>query len=139
MRAHGSIMSQLLVTFCVCAVLIGAAAVAGYITVTDQTAATRRITEQYAGLQRVNSDRETAFGTATFAVLFYAETGQRGFLAQLTGARARFDGDLATLRRGATPGLRALIGVQSRLGAQCFALAPGAGRSAPAPGRRRPC
>jgi signal transduction histidine kinase/HAMP domain-containing protein len=124
-------MSQLLGTFCVCAVLIGVAAVAGYITVTDQTAATRRITEQYAGLQRVNSDLETAFGTATFAVLFYAETGQRGFLAQLTGARARFDGDLATLRRGATPGLRALIGVQSRLGAQCFALAPGAGAIRP--------
>ena len=127
MRAQGSIIGQLLVTFCVCAVLIGAAAVAGYVTVANENAATSRVTAQYAGLQRVNSDLETAFGTATFAVLFYAETGQHGFLAQLAGARARFDQDLAALRRHATPEVRGVIGVQARLGARWFALAPGAG------------
>jgi HAMP domain-containing protein len=126
MRPRSSIMGQLLVTFCVCAVLIGVGAVAGYVTVADQTAATSRVTGQYTLLQRVNSDLETAFGTATFAVLFYAQTGRNGFLAQLTGARADFTRDLATLRRRATPELRGLVGAQARLGAQWFALVPGA-------------
>ena len=81
MRPRGSIIGQLLVAFSVCAVLIGIAAVAGYITVADQNAATRRVTDQHTALQRANSELETAFGTATFGVLFYIETGQRSFLA----------------------------------------------------------
>src|SRR6266700_2420654 len=83
MRPRGSIIGQLLVAFCVCAVLIGIGAVAGFVTVTDQNAATAQVTDRYTALQRVNSQLETAFGTATFAVLFYADTGQHGFLARL--------------------------------------------------------
>ncbi len=124
MKPRGSIIGQLLATFCVCAVLIGIAAVAGFVTVTDQNQATRQVTDKYTALQRTNSQLETAFGTATFAVLFYAETGQRGFLARLASARGEFGRDLATLRREATPGVRELIGGQARLGAQWFALAP---------------
>jgi len=124
MRPRGSIIGQLLATFCVCAVLIGIAAVAGFVTVADQNAATRQATARYTALQRANSQLETAFGTATFAALFYAETGQRGFLAPLTAARAEFAQHLATLRREATPDVRGLIGEQARLGAQWFALAP---------------
>jgi two-component system, OmpR family, phosphate regulon sensor histidine kinase PhoR len=124
MRPRGSIIGQLLATFCVCAVLIGIAAVAGFVTVADQNAATRQATNRYTALQRANSQLETAFGTATFAALFYAETGQRSFLTPLTAARAEFGRDLAALRRGATPGVRGLIGEQARLGAQWFALAP---------------
>jgi two-component system phosphate regulon sensor histidine kinase PhoR len=124
MKPRGSIIGQLLATFCVCAVLIGIAAVAGFVTVTDQNQATRQVTDKYTALQRANSQLETAFGTATFAVLFYAETGQRGFLAPLAAARGEFGRDLATLRREATPEVRGQIGEQARLGAQWFALAP---------------
>ncbi len=124
MRRRGSIISQLLVTFCVCAVLIGVAAVAGFVTVANQNQATRQVTNRYTALQRTNSQLETAFGTATFAVLFYTETHQRGFLAPLAAARTEFGRDLAVLRRAATPAVREQIGVQARLGAQWFALAP---------------
>jgi two-component system phosphate regulon sensor histidine kinase PhoR len=123
-RPRGSILSQLLLTVCVCAVLIGIAAAAGFVTVADQNQATRQATGKYTALQRANSRLETAFGTATFAVLLAAETGQRGFLAPLAAARAEFGRDLATLRRGAAPGVRGLIEAQARLGAQWFALAP---------------
>jgi two-component system phosphate regulon sensor histidine kinase PhoR len=124
MRPRGSIISQLLAAFCVCAVLIGIAAVAGFVTVADQNAATQQVTDRYTALQRANSQLETAFGTATFAELFYVETGQRGFLAPLTAARAGFGRDLATLRREVTPDVRGLVDEQARLGAQWFALAP---------------
>jgi two-component system, OmpR family, phosphate regulon sensor histidine kinase PhoR len=131
MRPRGSIIGQLLATFCVCAVLIGIAAVAGFVTVTDQNAATRQATDRYTALQRANSQLETAFGTATFAALFYAETSQRSYLAQVTTARAEFGQNLAALRRGATPDVRGLIGEQARLGAQWFALAPRAAAARP--------
>jgi len=134
MRPRGSIIGQLLVAFCVCAVLIGIGAVAGFVTVTDQNAATAQVTDRYTALQRVNSQLETAFGTATFAVLFYADTGQHGFLAPLAAARTQFARDLATLRREATPNVQGLIGVQARLGAQWFALAPRAAAVRPGTG-----
>jgi len=124
MRRRGSIISQLLVTFCVCALLIGIAAVAGFVTVADQNQATRQVTDRYIALQRANSQLETAFGTATFAVLYYADTGQRGFLAPLAAARTEFGRDLSVLRRAATPEVRGQIGEQALLGAQWFALAP---------------
>jgi signal transduction histidine kinase/CHASE3 domain sensor protein len=124
MRRRGSIISQLLVTFCVCALLIGIAAVAGFVTVADQNQATRQVTDRYIALQRANSQLETAFGTATFAVLYYADTGQRGFLAPLAAARTEFGRDLAVLRRAATPEVRGQIAEQALLGAQWFALAP---------------
>ncbi len=104
MRPRGSIISQLLATFCVCAVLIGVAAVAGFVTVTDQNQATRQVTGRYTALQRANSQLETAFGTATFAVLFYTETGQRGFLAPARrGPRRSSAATWPALRREATP------------------------------------
>jgi two-component system phosphate regulon sensor histidine kinase PhoR len=135
MRARGSVMGQLLVTFCVCAVLIGVAAVAGFVTVANQNRTAKQITAQYTALQRANSQMETAFGTATFAVLYYAQTGHRAYLAPFAGARAGFGRDLATLRREATPEVREQIDVQARLGAQWFALAPRAGAAARSGGR----
>ncbi len=122
MRPRGSIIGQLLVTFSVCAVLIGIAAVAGYISVADQNAVSGRVTDQHTALQRVNSELETAFGTATFGVLFYIETGQRSYLAGLAAERADFARVLATLRRQATPEVRGLIEEQARLGAEWFDL-----------------
>jgi signal transduction histidine kinase/HAMP domain-containing protein len=126
MRVRGPIIGQLLVTFCVCAVLIGIAAVAGFVTVANDDATTRQITGTYTVLQRANSQLVTSFGTATFAVLFYIDTGQRGFLAPLASARAEFGRDVATLRREATPNVRELVAEQARRGAQWFALVPGA-------------
>ena len=124
MRPRGSIISQLLVTFCVCAILIGVAAVIGYVTVTGQNAQTGQIGLHYEQLARENGDLENAFGYATFAVLFYTDTGQHGFLAQLAPDRAAFDRDLAAMRRGATPSVRGLITAEGRLGLAWFALAP---------------
>jgi signal transduction histidine kinase len=123
-RPRGSIISQLLVTFCVCAILIGVAAVIGYITVTGQNAQTGQIGLHYEQLARENGDLENTFGYATFAVLFYTDTGQHGFLAQLAPDRAAFDRDLAAMRRGATPSVRGLITAEGRLGLAWFALAP---------------
>ena len=124
MRARGSIIGQLLVAFCVFAVLIGVAAVIGYVTVTGQNAQTGQIGLHYEQLARENGDLENAFGYATFAVLFYTDTGQHGFLAQLAPDRAAFDRDLAAMRRGATPSVRGLITAEGRLGLAWFALAP---------------
>jgi len=124
MRARGSIIGQLLVAFCVFAVLIGVAAVIGYVTVTGQNAQTGQIGLHYEQLARENGDLENAFGSATFAVLFYTDTGQHGFLAQLAPDRAAFDRDLAAMRRGATPSVRGLITAEGRLGLAWFALAP---------------
>ena len=124
MRPRGSIIGQLLVASCVFAVLMGIAVGAGYIAVADQNAATKRVIRQYTMLQRANNELETAIGTATFAVVFYSETGQRSFLAPFGAARAAFARDLATLRRQATLSVRGLIEVQARLGAEWFAFAP---------------
>src|SRR6266700_679968 len=110
MRPRGSIISQLLVTFCVCAILIGVAAVIGYITVTGQNAQTGQIGLHYEQLARENGDLENTFGYATFAVLFYTDTGQHGFLAQLAPDRAAFDRDLAAMRRAAAVQPRTLYG-----------------------------
>jgi len=126
MRARGPVIGQLLVTFCVCAVLIGIAAVAGFVTVTNDNAATRQITGTYTAAQRANSQLVTAFGNAAFAVLSRLETGQRSFLAPVASARAEFGRELVMLRREATPDVRGLITEQARLGAQWFALVPGA-------------
>jgi signal transduction histidine kinase/HAMP domain-containing protein len=130
-RPRGSIIGQLLVACCVCAVLIGIAAVAGFVSVTNQNTQNRQVAARYARLERVNGDLETAFGTATFGALFYTETGQRGFLAELAPARAAFARNLAAMRRGATPSVRGLIEAQARLGAEWFALAPAAARVRP--------
>jgi two-component system phosphate regulon sensor histidine kinase PhoR len=124
MRPRGSIISQLLVTFCVCAVLIGVAAVIGYVTVTGQNAQTGQIGLHYEQLARDNGDLENEFGYATFAVMFYTDTGQHSFLVQLAPDRAKFDRDLAAMGRGATPSVRGLINAEGRLGLAWFALAP---------------
>jgi signal transduction histidine kinase/HAMP domain-containing protein len=122
MRPRGSIIGQLLVVFSVFAVLIGAGAVAGYITVLGENAATRHAIAQYTLLQRVNNSLEVAFGTVTFSVVYYIGTGQAAFVSQIPAARANFYRDLATLRRHATPNVRGQIEAQARLGAQYFGL-----------------
>jgi signal transduction histidine kinase/HAMP domain-containing protein len=124
MRRRSSIFGQLLVAFSVFAILIGVAAVFGYVTATGQNAQTEQIGARYAQLERENGNVENDLGYATFAVLFYGETGQRAFLAQLAPSRAAFDRDQAAMRRGATPSVRGLIEAQGRLGAEWFALAP---------------
>ncbi len=124
MRPRGSIISQLLIAFCVFAILIGGAAVAGYVAVAHQNAATEQVGGQYAVLQRATSALEYDFGTADFAVLYYRVTGQRAFLANFGPARAGFARQLATLRRHATSSVRGLIAQQARDGAAWFALAP---------------
>jgi len=124
MRPRGSIMGQILVAFCVFAVLIGAAAAVGYVAAANQNTETKAAIAHYTALQRANNELETAFGTATFAVLFHTETRQPGLLARFAAARAEFARDLATLGRRAPPGIRGLVAAQARLGAEWFALAP---------------
>ncbi len=137
MRPRGSIISQLLVTFCVCAILIGVAAVIGYITVTGQNAQTGQIGLHYEQLARENGDLENEFGYATFAVLFYTDTGQHSFLVQLAPDRAEFDRDLAAMGRGATPSVRGLINAERPVGlAWLRAGSPRGGGPAPNPVRQ---
>ena len=124
MRPHGSIIGQLLATFCICAVLIGIAAVAGFVTVADQNAATSRSPTGTRHCSGPTASWRPPSAPPRSRSLFYVETGQRSFLAPLAAARAAFGRDLATLRREATPGVRGLIDEQARLGAQWFALTP---------------
>jgi two-component system, OmpR family, phosphate regulon sensor histidine kinase PhoR len=122
MRPRGSVISQLLIAFCVFAVLIGAAAVAGALAVTRQDAAARQVTGRYSVMQQAESALVDDFGSADSAVLLYTATGQRSYLVLLPVARLDFEGDLDTLRSNATPGLRGLIALQERSAAGWFAL-----------------
>lgn len=124
MRRHGSVLTPLLITFSVFAVLIGAVMVVNYVAVGRQSAVAQQVTGRYTVLQQEESALEAAFGTADFAVLFYNVTGVRSYLLPLGPARSAFDRNLAALRSHATPGLRGLIAAQARTGATWFALAP---------------
>jgi two-component system, OmpR family, phosphate regulon sensor histidine kinase PhoR len=124
MRPRGSIISQLLVAFCVFAVLIGVAAGIGYVAVAHQDAAAKQVTGRDRLLQQTENALEEDLVSAQFAVLYFAVTGDRGYLRPLGQARAGFASNVATLGRHAPPGLRALIRTQAREGAAWFALAP---------------
>jgi two-component system phosphate regulon sensor histidine kinase PhoR len=124
MRPHRSIIGQLLVAFCVFAVLIGVAAGVGYVAVAHQDAAAKQVTGRDRLLQQAENDLEENLVSAEFAVLYFAVTGDRGYLRPLGQARAGFASNAATLGRHAPPGLRALIRTQAREGAAWFALAP---------------
>jgi two-component system, OmpR family, phosphate regulon sensor histidine kinase PhoR len=121
-RPRGSIIGQVLAAFCVFALLIGGAAVAGYMAVSRQNAATSRVSTQYSVLQEANSKLEFDFGNADFAVLYYRLTGERAFLAQFGPARAGFAGAEAVLRRNAIPSVRGLIIRQGQLGTAWFGM-----------------
>jgi signal transduction histidine kinase/HAMP domain-containing protein len=124
MRPRSSIISQLLIAFCVFAVLIGGAAVAGYVAVARQNTTNKQLSGQYAILQQANTALENDFGTADFAVLYYRLTGQRGFLSMFGPAKAEFYEQLGTLRRNATPSVRGLVARQASYATAWFALAP---------------
>ena len=124
MRPRGSIISQLLIAFCVFAVLIGVAAGVGYVAVAHQDAAAKQVTGRDRLLQQAENDLEENLVSAEFAVLYFAVTGDRGYLRPLGQARAGFASNAAELARNAPPGLRALIRTQAREGAEWFALTP---------------
>jgi two-component system phosphate regulon sensor histidine kinase PhoR len=124
MRPRGSIIGQLLIAFCVVAVLIGAAAVAGYATVTGQDAATQQLSGQDAALQQANSALEYDFGTAEFAFLYYRVTGQRVYMFDYSPAQGDFGRQIAVLRSHATPSIRRLVDQEASDGARWFTLVP---------------
>jgi two-component system phosphate regulon sensor histidine kinase PhoR len=123
-RPRGSIISQLLIAFCVFAVLISAAAAAVYIAAAGENAATNQLSGQYTVLQRANSELEFEFGTAEFSVFYYRMTGQRTYLLDFAPARAGVERQLGVLQRHAIPSVRGLIARQASTSAAWFALAP---------------
>jgi two-component system, OmpR family, phosphate regulon sensor histidine kinase PhoR len=124
MRPRGSIISQLLIAFCVFAVLIGAAAAAVYVAVARQNAAASQVSGQYTVLQRANSTLEYDFGTAEFSVYFYQLTGQRQYLFHFAAAKVGVERQLGILQRNAIPSVRGLIARQVSTSTAWFALAP---------------
>jgi signal transduction histidine kinase len=124
MRQRGSLVSQLLVAFCVFAVLMGVAAAAVYVAVARQNTADDQVSGQYTVLQQANSALEFEFGTAEFSVLYYRLTGQRAYLLDFAPAKAGFERQLAVLQRHAIPSVRGLIARQDGTSAAWFALAP---------------
>jgi len=124
MRRRGSLLSQLLIAFSVFAVVIGAAAVVGYIAVVHQHQTARRLTGHYTILQLADGDLSGAFTTAQLSVQSYSLTGERGFLLPLGAARVQYERRLATLERRTPRGLRGLVRDQARAGGAWFALVP---------------
>jgi two-component system phosphate regulon sensor histidine kinase PhoR len=140
MRPRGSIIGQLLVAFCLFAVLMGAAAVVGYIAVTGRGTAAKQLTRQYAALQEADGQLQTAFSSGDSAIThfastysFYTAAGRSTFLARFGRAHADFDRDMVTLRLQATPSVRGPIQAQDHYGTQLFALAPTAVSVTPRP------
>jgi signal transduction histidine kinase len=123
-RQPGSLLGQLLITFSVAAVLVGAAAVADYVAVTSQNGAAKQVAGRYTQLQGTENDLQTDFSTAYIAVLYFAATGEHAFLQPIGPAQANFGSDLARLRRLAIPDVRGLINVQASTGDAWFALGP---------------
>ena len=129
MRPHRSIIGQLLVAFCVFAVLMGAAAVVGFVAITGRGTAARQLSSQYTALQQADGQLQTAFSSAESAITsfattgaFYTAAGRHGFLARFAGARANFGRDLALLQVRATPDVRGLIQAQGHVGIRMFDL-----------------
>jgi len=140
MRPHRSIIGQLLVAFCVFAVLMGAAAVVGYVAITGRGTAARQLSSQYTALQEADGQLQAAFSSGESALTsfattdgFYTTAGRHSFLAQFARARANFGRDLVVLQLRATPGVRGLIQAQGHIGAGLFALARTVAAAAPRP------
>ncbi len=124
MRPRGSFIGQLLIAFCVVAVLLAVAGAGGYVTAENQATAVKQLTTHYAVLQAADGELEANYLAAAFAVHNYVLTGNRAYLGPLAALRASFDRALGTLKRRATPGLRGLVAAQARSGSGWFGLVP---------------
>lgn len=124
MRPRWSITSQLLLVFCLVAALCGVAAATGYITASSQAGDVKQLTSHYQALQAADGRLEANFIGAAFAVHNYALTGDRSFLGPLENYQTAFAGNLATLHKLETPGLRPLIAAQTRAGNLWFDIVP---------------
>ena len=124
MRPRGSIINQVLVAFSVFAVLIAIAAIAGYFAVGQQNRAAKQLTGQSLVLQQADGHLGEAFNRAQFAVLAYADTGDRGYLGNLGPARAQYQAELGALQRHIPAHLRGLVAAQASSGTRWWALVP---------------
>ncbi len=125
MRTRGSFISQMLVAFCVFAVLIAAACVAGYVAVARQNQATKQLTGRYQTLQNAEAQMGKAYGLSHESVLESAITaGGRSDLALQRAARAQYAAARATLQRLSPPSLRGQVSAQAHIMDQWFVLAP---------------
>ena len=124
MRPRGSIISQLLIAFCVFAVLIGVAAAAVYVAVAQQNTTTKQLSGEYTVLQQANSALEFEFGTAEFSIYYYRLTGQRAYLLDFAPAKVGFERQLGILQHHAIPSVRGLVARQASTSTAWFALAP---------------
>lgn len=125
MRTRGSFISQMLVAFCVFAVLIAVACVTGYVAVARQDQATKQLTGRYQTLQDAEAQMGKAYGLSHESVLESAVTaGGRSDLAAQRAAKAQYAAARATLQRLSPPSLRGQVSAQAHIMDQWFALAP---------------
>jgi two-component system, OmpR family, phosphate regulon sensor histidine kinase PhoR len=123
MRRRRSIISQLLLTFAIFAVLIGVAAIIGYSGVTRQDATAKLLTVHDYLLQHRAGLMQVEFDTTQEAVNGYALSGHAAYLRPLPGQEAGYLGNVAALRTLAATNLQGYITAQQRAGAQLFAIA----------------
>jgi two-component system phosphate regulon sensor histidine kinase PhoR len=123
MRARASVISQLLAAFAVFAVVIGVAAIFGYMGVTRAQATARQLTMADYLLQHRAGLMQVEFDLAQAAVNGYALSGRPSFLLQLRGQERAYAGNVALLRATAATNLQGYVGQQQRDGAQLFGIA----------------
>ncbi len=123
MRPRGSIISQLLIAFCVFAVLIIVAMTAGYAAVASQNATARQLTGRDYVLQQTAGHMQEEFTTSQIAVSSYAISGRRPLLSPVSGEQAGFTRNAARLDALAPAGLHGYIAAMDQAGSQLFAVA----------------
>ena len=123
MRARASVISQLLAAFAVFAVIIGVAAIFGYMGVTRAQTTAKQLTVADYLLQHRAGLMQVEFDLAQAAVNGYALSGRPSFLLGLRGQERAYAGNVALLRATAAKSLQGYVSQQQRGGAQLFSIA----------------
>jgi two-component system, OmpR family, phosphate regulon sensor histidine kinase PhoR len=121
-RRRASIISQLLVAFCVFAVLIAVAGAVGYIAVLRQYNAAQQQASRYQVLANAQDTMGEAYGSGLALALSVGLTGDPAYVPPFNAKRAQFAAGSAALLRGIPRSMRGLAEAQVRAGQARFAL-----------------
>jgi two-component system, OmpR family, phosphate regulon sensor histidine kinase PhoR len=122
MRPRGPVISQLLLAFSACAVLIAVAAVVGYAGLAHQNSATKELTGRDYVLQQAAGQMQQDFTISQLAISSFALSGHPSDLGPLRAAQAAFTARLGTLRAHAPQNLHGFVDTLTRTGDGLFAV-----------------
>ncbi|HEY6279130.1 MAG TPA: ATP-binding protein [Streptosporangiaceae bacterium] len=123
MKARGSLLGQLLVTFSVFAALVAIVAGAGYLAAVHRDSSSDQRAGRNVVLQHAAGQVQEGFTASQIAISSFAMSGSGVFLRPLPGARAMFLTGLATLRARAPARLRPWVNKQALAGNELFSAA----------------